>query len=214
MMTLDSQLLAFTLASALMAITPGNDTVLTVNNSLAGGPKAGLATMLGIVCGCFVHAAFSALGISLILVRSASVFDTVKLAGAAYLIFLGVRGLWTLYRKSAGSIQIVPAPGKIGKTARRAFLEGLLTNILNPKVAIFYLSFLPQFINSTDSVLARSFQLAGIHQFVGAIWLSCIVLFVNRLRGLLTRTEVRQGLEGLTSAVLIALGVKLALAKR
>ena len=211
---LDSQILAFTLASTLMAITPGNDTILTIKNSLAGGRRAGFATTLGIICGCLVHASFSALGISIILVRSAVVFEVVKLAGAAYLIFLGSRGLWALWRNSADSLVAPVGPRGNPKTARRAFAEGLLTNVLNPKVAIFYLSFLPQFINPSDSVLARSFLLAGIHQLVGAAWLSCIVLFVSRLQGVLTRTSFKRKLQAITSVVLIAFGLKLALAKR
>ncbi len=213
---LDQQLLMFTVASTIMAITPGNDTILTIKNSLAGGQKAGFATALGIICGCLVHASFSALGISIILVKSALLFESVKLIGAAYLIYLGGRGLWILWqtRKSDTDNPAVEHPNGLTKTAKRAFVEGLLTNILNPKVAIFYLSFLPQFISPNDPVLGRSFLLAGIHQLVGTIWLSCVIMFVSRLKSVITLSSVRRRLEALAGAVLIAFGVKLALERR
>lgn len=211
---LDQQLIAFTIASAIMAITPGNDTILTMKNSLAGGRAAGFATMAGIICGCAVHASFSALGISMVLVQSTELFNIVRLAGAAYLIFLGVKALWSLWATRGAGSSTTPIVESNGKSARRAFIEGLLTNILNPKVAVFYLSFLPQFINPDDGVMARSFLLAGIHQVAGAMWLGTIVVFVTRIQGVLTRTSIRRKLEAATSVVLIAFGLKLALEKR
>ncbi len=211
---LDQQLVAFTIASAIMAITPGNDTILTMKNSLAGGKTAGLATTAGIICGCLVHASFSALGISIILVKSAELFNAVKMLGAAYLIFLGVKGLWSLWRSRGEVEDATTTVARSGKSARRAFVEGLMTNVLNPKVAVFYLSFLPQFISPGDDVVSRSFLLAGIHQLVGAIWLASLVVFVTRMRGIVTRMSIKRKLEAATSTVLIAFGLKLALEKR
>lgn len=213
---LDQQLIAFTIASTLLAITPGNDTILVMKNSLRSGRMAGLATTAGVVCGCLVHATCSALGISMILVKSAALFNAVKLIGAAYLVFIGVRALWSMWRTRGdeGDQATEDSSGNLEKSVPRSFVEGLFTNVLNPKVAIFYLSFLPQFISPNDSVMARSFLLAGIHQLVGAIWLASIVLFVSRLRGILTRASVRRRLEAVTGVVLIAFGLKLALDKR
>ena len=213
---LDQQLVAFTIASTLLAITPGNDTILVMKNSLAGGRRAGLATTAGVICGCLVHASFSALGSSVILVKSAALFNIVKLVGAAYLISIGVRSLVSFWRTREDDSSEVAGANvvSVNKTARRSFVEGLLTNVLNPKVAIFYLSFLPQFINPGDSVLARSFLLAGIHQLVGLIWLASIVVFVSRLKGVLTKSSIRRRLEAVTGAVLIGFGLKLALEKR
>lgn len=211
---LDQQLIAFTIASVIMAITPGNDTILTMKNSLAGGKAAGFATMAGVICGCAVHASFSALGISIVLVKSAELFNVVKMLGAAYLIFLGARGLWSLWRSRRDGEVAVNAFSRSGKSALRAFVEGLMTNVLNPKVAVFYLSFLPQFISPGDDVVSRSFLLAGIHQIVGTIWLASIVVFVTGMRGLVTRSSIKRKLEAVTSTVLIAFGLKLALEKR
>ena len=211
---LDQQLVAFTIASVIMAITPGNDTILTMKNSLAGGRAAGLATTAGIICGCLVHASFSALGISIILVKSAELFNAVKILGAAYLIFLGVKGLWSLWRSRGEVEDATTTIARNGKSAKRAFVEGLMTNVLNPKVAVFYLSFLPQFISPEDDVISRSFLLAGIHQLVGTVWLAIIVMFVTRMRAIVTRMSIKRKLEAATSTVLIAFGLKLALEKR
>lgn len=211
----DAHALAFTGIALLLTITPGADTMLVVRNVLARGPRAGLLTTLGVCCGLFVHATLSALGLSLILVRSAAAFEAVKLLGSAYLIFLGLQSIWrALHHRSqlgdatAGPVQSMARP------ARRAFLEGLLTNVLNPKVAIFYLAFLPQFIGPGDPVLLKSVLLAGIHFVLGILWLSLVTLSMQRLRGVLTRPSIQRRLEAVTGAVLVAFGVRLALERR
>ncbi len=207
---IDQQVIAFTIAAAILAVTPGNDTVLVMKNALSSGPRAGLATIAGIVSGCVVHGLFSALGISVILVNSAALFNFVKLAGAGYLLFLGVQTLWRLWRTRQNEAAVSVEIPRGSKRVRRAFGEGFLTNVLNPKVAIFYLSFLPQFISPENSVFERSLLLTAIHQVLGTLWLCCVVLFVTRLQGFLSRASVRRKLEALTGAVLIAFGLKLA----
>ena len=107
-----------------------------------------------------MHTAFSALGLSVILTRSAAAFKTVKFIGAAYLIFLGLQSLWRVWRERSGE-EVVDAPKSNQTGHLKAFYEGLLTNVLNPKVAVFYLAFLPQFISPNDPVLAKSLLLAG-----------------------------------------------------
>jgi threonine/homoserine/homoserine lactone efflux protein len=222
-MIIDAQVLAFTGIAALLTVTPGADTLLVIRSVLARGPRAGLLTMLGICCGLFVHASLSALGLSLILLRSAEAFDLVRLLGAAYLIVLGAQSLWGALRpptrpdgprpeagSSAPDAHSAPRP----PSARRAFAEGLLNNLLNPKVAVFYLAFLPQFINPGDPVLAKSILLAGIHFLQGVIWLSAVALFVGRLRAVLGHPRVRASLEAVTGLVLVGFGVRLALERR
>lgn len=206
---LDARLLAFAGIAALVTLTPGADTMLVVRSALLRGRRAGLLTTLGIGTGLFLHATLSALGLSVILVRSARAFEVVKLAGAAYLVFLGVQAL-----RSAARGAPAGAPPEGRATARRAYVEGLLTNVLNPKVAVFYLAFLPQFIGPGDAVLARSLLLAGIHFVEGLVWLSLVTLFVARIRGVLARPRVARALESVTGLVFIGFGVKLALARR
>ncbi len=208
---MDPQLLVFVGVAALLTVTPGPDTMLVMRNVLARGRRAGLLTTAGISAGIFVHATLSALGVSLILARSALAFEVVKLAGAGYLIVLGAQSLLRLRRPDSAALPDSPATASGGS---RSLVEGLLTNLLNPKVAIFYLSFLPQFIRVTDAVLAKSLLLAAIHVGMGVVWLLSVSVFVGALRGLLERRRVRRMLEGVTAAVLVGLGVRLALERR
>ena len=206
---LDARVLAFAGIAALVTVTPGSDTMLVIRSALVRGRGAGLATVLGVCAGVFVHATASALGLSAVLVRAARAFDVVKAAGAIYLVFLGVQSIRSALR---GAPEAARPTAQLD--ARRAFVEGLLNNVLNPKVAIFYLAFLPQFMAAGDPVLARSILLAGIHFTEAAVWLTLVAFFVARLRGALARPRVRGALEGATGLVLIGFGVKLATARR
>lgn len=214
---MDSRLWAFVIVATLLAVTPGADTLLVVRNVLTRGRTAALATVAGIAGGCVVHAVLSAVGVSLILVRSAEAFAALKLCGAAYLIALGVQSVWRWLR-SNDRLSVEPAvgPGAASPPSRRlrSFAEGLLTNLLNPKVGIFYLAFLPQFIGPGDAVLARSLLLAALHIGIGVVWLCVVSLGVGRIRPLVERPLWRARLDGMSGAVLIALGVRLAAARR
>jgi threonine/homoserine/homoserine lactone efflux protein len=206
---LDSQVLAFTGIAALLTVTPGSDTMLVLRSALLRGRRAGLLTVLGICCGLFIHATLSALGLSVILVRSARAFEAVKLAGACYLVGLGLQSIWSAARRAPPDQDRATAV-----SGRRAFGEGLLNNVLNPKVAVFYLAFLPQFVGPRDPVLAKSLLLAGIHFAQGILWLSFLTLFVGRVRPALSRPGVKRGLESLSGLVLVGFGVRLAAARR
>jgi len=205
---MDSSLLVFAGVAALLTLTPGADTLLVVRNVLARGRHAGVLTTLGICAGCFIHAVLSAIGVSLILLHSAMAFETLKLAGAAYLIVLGGQSIWASRRAWD------PRLPTSGSRRSHSFLEGLVTNVLNPKVAIFYLAFLPQFIRPADAVLLKSLLLAGIHVGMGLVWLSALSLFVGRVRTVLERGGLQRKLQAVTGGVLIALGVRLALERR
>jgi threonine/homoserine/homoserine lactone efflux protein len=214
----DPQILTFIGVALVLTLTPGADTMLVMRNVLARGARAGIMTTLGICSGLFVHATLSALGLSFILVRSATAFEVVKFVGACYLIFLGLRSLWQLFRAhqhATGGEAVIAQPyGQQKAGALRSFREGLLTNILNPKVAIFYLAFLPQFMHRGDLVLAKSLLLAAIHFTLGVLWLSLVAIFLGRVRVFVTRSSVRRGLEAVTGTVLIAFGIRLALTQR
>ena len=212
---MDPQLWAFLLVATLLAVTPGADTLLVARNVLGRGRTAGLATIAGIAAGCVVHAALSAVGVSLILVRSAEAFQALKWGGAAYLIILGVqsiRGWWRVDAAAPKAGATYPAP--TGSRRLRSFLEGLLTNVLNPKVGLFYLAFLPQFIRPGDPVLERSLLLGGLHIGIGVVWLSLLSLSLVRIRPLVEGRLWRARLEGASGAVLIALGIRLAAERR
>jgi threonine/homoserine/homoserine lactone efflux protein len=211
-----SQTWAFVIVAFILTITPGSDTMLVLRSALARGRAAGLVTTLGITSGLFIHAALSALGLSLILLRSAEAFIIVKWAGAVYLGYLGVSSLLAAVRhgqpdikEDALSLDARPRQGW------RSFTEGLLNNVLNPKVAIFYLAFLPQFVvPDSGSVLGQSLTLAAIHGLMGIVWLSGVAFLTDTLRKVVTHPQVRRGIEGFAGLVLLGFGVRLALEQR
>jgi threonine/homoserine/homoserine lactone efflux protein len=215
MRAMDSRLWAFVVVATLLAVTPGADTLLVVRNVLTRGRVAALLTVGGIAGGCVVHAVLSAVGVSLILVRSAEAFAVLRFCGAAYLIVLGAQSVRRWWRVDDGA-PAASDPGAALRPSRRlrSFVEGLLTNVLNPKVGIFYLAFLPQFIAPGDAVLERSLLLAALHIGIGVVWLSVLSFGVGRIRPLVESRLWRARLEGVSGAVLIALGVRLAAARR
>lgn len=216
---LHSQIFVFIGVATLLTITPGVDTMLVIRNVLARGRNAGFFTALGICSGLFFHATLSALGVSIILVRSATLFEAVKLVGACYLLFLGGRSLWLTWRggsRSSEQNKPVQQESVVGQRVSpwRSLREGWFSNVLNPKVAVFYLAFLPQFINPGDPVLAKSLLLAGIHFTIGILWLSLMALFLGRLRTWITRPSIKRAMETITGAVLIAFGIRLIVEQR
>jgi threonine/homoserine/homoserine lactone efflux protein len=200
----------FVTTGMLLNLTPGPDTLYILGRSVAHGRRAGVASALGISVGSIFHTAAAALGLSALLATSAWAFIVVKLAGAAYLIFLGVRAL--LERQSE---MAVPANFK-RRGAAAAFRQGILTNILNPKVALFFLAFLPQFIDSAAPSKTSAFLILGL-TFVttGTIW--CLILawfssaFSARLRESPTVTAL---LNRAVGSLFIFLGLRLAVAAR
>jgi RhtB (resistance to homoserine/threonine) family protein len=207
-----NDLLVFSGIAAVLTVTPGADTALVTKNAISRGRAAGFATTFGISLGCVVHSIASALGLSAILARSAEAYQIVKVAGAVYLIYIGIRSLWGAYQSGAAST----APAGVASPAgtRRSFAEGLFTNLLNPKVALFYLTFLPQFVKPGESVLQKSILLASIHIAMGLSWLSLYTLFLGRMKHLLSRSNVKRNLEAITGTLLLALGTRLAFEKR
>ena len=200
----------FLTTGILLNLTPGPDTVYILGRSIAHGRRAGVASALGISVGSIFHTCAAALGLSAFLATSAWAFTAVKLAGAAYLIFLGVRALLERSPDLA-----IPAHFK-QNSAAAAFRQGILTNIFNPKVALFFLAFLPQFIDSTAPSKTAAFLILGL-TFVttGTIW--CLILawfssaFSARLRGNATIAAL---LNRIVGSLFIFLGLRLAFAAR
>jgi len=209
---LDSDLLAFAVVATIITVIPGVDMALIARSVLTHGRRAGYVTSVGVSTGLWVHAVASALGLSSILMASATLFSLVKLAGAVYLIGLGALSLHHALRSTADTA--TATVGATARAARRAFVQGFLSNLLNPKVAIFYLTLLPQFIRPGDSVLARSLLLAAVHVVIGLVWLILYAYFLGRLSPVLRRPRVRRALEGITGTLLIAIGGRLAWDRR
>jgi threonine/homoserine/homoserine lactone efflux protein len=208
-----ASLLAFVPVALLLTLIPGADTALVTRNALALGLRGARWTILGILTGCLIHATASALGLSAILATSARAYETVKLVGAAYLVWLGIQSI-----RGAGAptptSETEPEPSVPAWSGSHPFVQGFLTNILNPKVALFYLTFLPQFIPAGAPVLRTSLLLAMIHNVLGFAWLSLYARFVDRLRVALTRPMVKAWLERVTGGALVLLGARLAWDRR
>ncbi len=209
---IDSQVLAFALAAAALTIAPGQDTMLVLRNVLRGGRRDGVATTFGICSGLFVHATLSALGVSVLLTRSATAFSVVKLAGACYLGWLGLQSLFRAARPSSPS-EVLDQTAYVTKS-KHCFLEGLLSNVLNPNTAVFYLAFLPQFIKATDPVLQKSMILASIHFAEAILWLTILSFLSDAARQLVSRSAVRRWLDALCGSMLIVFGARLAFERR
>ncbi len=189
-----------------LTITPGLDTVLVLRTGVSSGRRAAYAAGAGICTGCLVWASASALGITAILAASEVAYAVLRIAGAAYLCYLGVRMLWQARRSTVDSPEGPEEP----RSAWAAFRLGLTTNLANPKVGVFYLSVLPQFLPSNVNPLAGSMLLASVHAAEGMLWFALLITAINRARRALTRPRVKQWLERATGAVLIALGIRLA----
>jgi threonine/homoserine/homoserine lactone efflux protein len=165
-------------------------------------------TALGVCTGVLIWGAAGAVGLTAILTASEQAYDFVRIAGAAYLIWLGVKAL--LARATVEDAAV----GRHPRTLGRAFRAGLFSNLLNPKIGAFYVSVLPQFIPEEASVLATSMLLAAVHALEGILWLFLVASLVGRLGTRLQRPRVKQRLEQLTGLVLVGLGLRLALDRR
>ena len=200
----------FLLAGLLLILAPGQDTMFIIGRSLTGGARSGIAAALGITVGSLCHTLAAALGLSAVLATSAFAFSLVKLAGAAYLLYLGARLLFA----STPAVIAAPAAAAAGG-ARSAFLQGILTNILNPKVALFFLAFLPQFIEPASTTKTLAFLALGA-SFValGSIW--CLVLAIGAARlqrVFVSNPSARALLDRIVGVLFLGLGARLAWAR-
>ena len=198
----------FATAVFLLNATPGVDFLLTVSRTLQGGARAGVAAALGINAGCVVHALAAAFGLAALLAVYPAAFQVIQWAGAAYLVWLGVGMLRQAWRGGAGAATAAaPVPAR---TIAADFRVGLLTNVLNPKVAFFFLAFLPQFVPAGSPHKTLSFLLLGAWFVVqGFLFLMLLVALAARLSKLGASGRVRQGLNGLGGVLFIALALRL-----
>ena len=217
-MTATAALLAFTLAAAILTITPGLDTALVLRTAAVEGGRRALMAGLGICAGCLLWGAIAAFGLGSLLAVSTLAYDTLRICAAAYLFYLGAKLLWrTLPGRTPAAAAGKPAPQRpipVSTSATGWFLRGCLTNALNPKVGIFYITFLPQFIPTGANVFTFSLLLAAVHALLGVLWFTLLVAATRPLAKWLSRPAVMRGLDRMTGAVFIAFGLKLALEKR
>ncbi|WEN42342.1 Threonine efflux protein [Thauera sp. GDN1] len=207
-MTVAQSLLAFTLAAIVLAATPGIDTALVLRMSIPAGARRGLSAAFGIAAGCLLWGAVVATGLGALLAASGTLFTAVKFLGAAYLVWQGV-----LLLRSRGERADAPVGAAHGETAGSAFAKGFLTNALNPKVGIFYLTLLPQFVPAGVEVASFSFLLASIHVAMSLLWFVLLIALTRRSVHFLQKPSVVAVLDRLTGVVFLGFGLKLAVSQ-
>lgn len=206
-MSIADNLIAFTLAATLLTVTPGLDTALILRTSAVEGRKQGLRAALGINAGCLLWGAAVAFGLGALIAVSELAYDILKYCGAAYLAWLGVNMLLRPRQSLA------PAEAE-GRPAANWFLKGMMGNLLNPKVGIFYVSFLPQFIPQGQPLIAWTFGLVGIHVLLGLIWAVGLISATQSFAGILRKGNVIKWMDRVTGMVFVLFAARLALSRR
>jgi threonine/homoserine/homoserine lactone efflux protein len=209
---LTGPLFAFIGISVLVITTPGPDTAMTIRNALLGGRPAGLATALGVSTGLAIWALTTSAGLVALLVASEPLFLAVKYAGAAYLVWLGIQSLRAAF--GGGHAVTIGSPAGIRLPARQAFVQGVVSDLSNPKIAAFFTSMLPQFAPAGTADFAGLAMLGLLFSLMTLLWLSGYAFAVARMGDALRRPRIRRTLEGITGGALIGLGLKLATEER
>jgi threonine/homoserine/homoserine lactone efflux protein len=200
------ELAAFLGISALVIVTPGQDTALTIRNALLGGRRAGVFTALGVSAGQAVWALATSLGVAALIVAFEPAFVALKLAGAVFLVYLGLQALHSAVRGRRGEHRMSGGP----LTSRVALRQGMISNLGNPKMAVFFTSLLPQFAGSFHALLA----LGLVFCTMTLIWLAAYSVAVAKAGDALRRPAVRRAFDAVLGAVLVALGLRLATDRR
>jgi RhtB (resistance to homoserine/threonine) family protein len=198
---------AFVALSAVVICVPGPDTALIIRNTLSGGRRSGIASAVGIVCGIAVWTLAAAVGLAAVLSASEPVFRALQLLGAAYLVFLGLQSLAAaISRRGVGSARGVGMPQL---TPGRAFRQGLLSNLGNPKIAVFFVSLLPQFVTPNGDPALALIALGVVFSAMGLAWLTLYAVVVAKAGDLL-RGRARRAIDAITGTVLVLFGLRLA----
>lgn len=213
-MTAGQALLSFTLAAGLLTITPGLDTALVLRTAAVDGRKQAMLAGIGICSGCLIWGVAASFGLSALLAVSAFAYNVLRIVGAIYLGYLGIKLVVRAFTFTSSNSAIEPLLEENKRRESSVWLKrGLLTNLLNPKVGVFYLSFLPQFIPAGVQVWSFSILLASIHAAEGLLWFLLLVNATELLSGWLRRRRVVMALDTAMGAIFIAFGLKLAFEK-
>jgi threonine/homoserine/homoserine lactone efflux protein len=202
--------LAFLGISILVIATPGPDTALTVRNALLGGRRGGLLTALGVAAGQAIWALATSVGIVALLVASEPMFLGVKLAGAAYLVVLGGQALWGALHPGGATPVAIDGGARRRLAPFLAFRQGVISDLGNPKMAVFFTSLLPQFAPESGATLAALAMLGLVFSTLTFSWLAFYAVAIAAAGDMLRRPRIRRTIEGVTGAVLVALGLRLA----
>ena len=206
---LPENLIEYLVAITIFCLIPGANTMMIVRNSVRGGFMDGAVTSTGIGVGFFIHAVISTCGLALILYHSAQFYHLIKFCGAAYIIWMGLLNI----RKAMNSSNYCEDDSSTcfkAYSIRKSFTEGIIFNILNPKTCIFYMAFLPQFMNPEGNLPLQAFTLAGLHCSIFLIWQYAIAGFVHKAKAFLTTSTARSRIDAVAGLALVGLGVELA----
>lgn len=206
-MSITDNLLAFTFAATLLTLTPGLDTALVLRTATVEGKQQALRATLGINAGCLLWGAAVAFGLGALIAVSEVAFNVLKYCGAAYLAWLGLNMLL----RPRSSLAPIEADGKPGVNW---FLKGMMGNVLNPKIGIFYVSFLPQFIPQGHSMVVWTFGLVSIHVVISLIWSLILIGATQPLAGVLRREKVIKWMDRTTGMIFVLFAARLAFSKR
>ncbi|HLZ95231.1 MAG TPA: LysE family translocator [Candidatus Dormibacteraeota bacterium] len=204
---MDTALLAFAGVSLLLAVTPGPDMAVVTKNALAHGRRGVFATTTGIAVALAIWVSATALGVSALLRASGELLFVLKLVGAAYLAYLGIRTLLESRRRPADLLASAPPAAP----AHAIFRQGFLSALSNPKLGVFFVTFLPQFVLAGQDVFTRLLELGLVFALIGWTWMNVYGLLVTRLRDFITAPRVRQWMERVTGVVLLGFGARLAI---
>jgi threonine/homoserine/homoserine lactone efflux protein len=203
----------FVAISALVIIAPGPDTVLVTKNAVIHGRGAALGTSLGVNTGLLIWTGAAAFGVAALVRESEVAFTILKLTGATYLVYLGAQALRASRRHASGEPIAAVGLGRRGGPLL-GFRQGVLSNLANPKIAVFFTSLLPQFVSSREPVLLPFLLLGSLFVVMTLVWLCSYALLASKISDVLTRPPVRTALDRLTGVVLIGLGIRVALERR
>jgi RhtB (resistance to homoserine/threonine) family protein len=211
-MDVTQALLAFVAAAVILTLTPGVDTAMVLRSAAAGGPRQAVLAAAGICSGCLIWATAVSFGLGALLMASQLAFSIVKWAGAAYLLYLGIK-LLLRPRDRFDTGNEGGNGGAMQAKAGQAFRQGLLTNLLNPKIGVFYITFFPQFIPAGVNVTMFSLLLAVIHVIVSLAWFAVIIAATVPMGHMLRRPRIVRALDRVTGGVFVAFGARLALTR-
>jgi RhtB (resistance to homoserine/threonine) family protein len=201
----------FVLMCIFFIILPGPDTAITTKNTVTAGKVGGLKTLLGICCALLIHTTAAVLGLSAIIVKSALIFSVFKYVGAVYLIYLGVKTLWSLKNKEVAASVEMNTKSKFASTS--CFKQGFLTNLLNPKIAILFLTFFPQLVDPGSNTFLPFVIMGTTYTVMTVLWSVLYVHLINQISTFMKKPKTQNIIEGLTGTILIGFGIRLFLEK-
>ncbi|PEI99637.1 LysE family translocator [Bacillus toyonensis] len=203
--------LLFIIMSICLIILPGPDTAMATKNTLVAGKMGGVKTVFGTCVALLIHTLAAVIGLSALIVKSALLFSIFKYVGALYLIYIGIKALLAVKNKEGVNTNDVSINNDKEHTS--CFRQGFLTNLLNPKIAVFFLTFLPQFLNPSHNTFIQLLVMGLTYLILTIIWFAFYIFLIDKISAFMKKPKTQRYIQGLTGIVLIGFGIKLALEK-